>query len=68
LKGEHGYEKDPGAAREFIESLVASEFPVVRAIGKYIKAFAMKYGISELGYEQDRARAIEFIRENHVPY
>ncbi len=45
-----------------------SEIPSARAIGKYIKAFAQKYGVLELGYEQEREKAIEFIKENRVPY
>jgi len=62
------YEKDSIAAKEFIESLVICEFPVARAIGKYVKAFAMKYGVRKLGYEKDREKAFKFIRENRVPY
>ncbi len=68
LNGGWGYEKDPLAAKEFIECLVTCEFPIARAIAKYIKAFAMKYGVSELGYERDRERAFQFIKENHIPY
>lgn len=66
--GEMGYEKNPLLAREFIESLVVDKNSVARGIGKYIKAFAMKYGISQLGYEKNREKAIDFIKENHVPY
>lgn len=64
----YGYQRDPAAAQEFIESLLVSETPHVRGIGKYIKAFAQKYGISELGYEKDTEKAVEFIKQNHVPY
>ena len=54
-------------AKEFIESLSLNKTPIVRGIGMYIKAAAMKYGLSQLGYEQDRAKAIQFIRDNHIP-
>lgn len=64
----YGYEKDPLAAKEFIESLIFSDFPVVRATGKYIKAFAMKYGIQDLDYEKDREKALIFIRDHNIPY
>jgi len=47
---------------------VINEFSVARAMGKYIKAFAMKYGVIDLGYERDRENAVRFIKENHVPY
>lgn len=68
IAGQYGYEKDFSVAREFIESLLMRDSPIARAIGKYIKAFAMKYGVAELGYEKDREKAIEFIKENYVPY
>jgi hypothetical protein len=69
LTGEqYGYKKDSSVVREFIESLLVRDFPIARAIAKYIKAFAMKYGIAELGYEKDRESAIQFIKENYVPY
>lgn len=67
-KGQDGYKKDPLAAKEFIESLVIDNNSVTRGIGKYLKAFALKYGISELGYEKNHEKAIEFIKQNYVPY
>lgn len=67
-RAKNGYKKDPKTAREFIESLVTSKFPLARGIGKYLKAFAMKYGVLQLGYTKDRKEAFKFIRENHVPY
>lgn len=66
--GKYGYKKDPVAAKVFIESLLMSTNPVVRAVGKYIKAFAMKYVVSELGYTRESKKVVEFIKENHVPY
>ena len=63
-----GYEQNPIVAREFIESLSMSEFRITRGIGKYIKAFALKYGVLELGYKKETGEAIEFIRQNHIPY
>lgn len=63
----YGYKKNPTLAREFIESLSLNETPIVRGIGMYIKAAAMKYGLSRLGYEEDRDKAIQFIRDNHIP-
>lgn len=68
IEGKYGYKKDPQATKEFIESLVLHDVPIARGIGKYIKAFALKYGIKELGYQEDRKKAIEFIRENNVPF
>ena len=54
-------------AREFIEILSLSEFRLARGIGKYIKAFALKYGVSELGYRKETDEAIEFIRRINIP-
>lgn len=61
------YEKNPKKAREFIEDLIISEYPAVRGFGKYLKAFALKYGITALGYERDYEKAIEFIKQHNLP-
>lgn len=63
-----GYVKSPAAARELIENLLKSENSVLHVNGKHLKAFALKYGVPELGYGQDKEEAIEFIRQNYVPY
>lgn len=68
VNGTNGFQKNPVALKEFIESFAISEFPVARGAGKYLKAFGLKYGVSELGYELNRTEAFKFIRENHVPY
>ncbi|MGE0207385.1 MAG: hypothetical protein AB7R69_06060 [Candidatus Babeliales bacterium] len=48
MKKNMDIKKNPLTAKEFIEGLVINKNPISRGIGKYIKAFALKYGISEL--------------------
>lgn len=65
-RGEYGYKQDAQHIREFIEDLSTSSVPAARGIGRYLKVFALKYGV--LGYERNRQEAMSFISEFNVPF
>lgn len=64
----YGYEKNPNIAKVFVEELLVSKFSLHRGTGKYIKAFALKHGVTSLEYEKDEVLAAQFIRTFNVPY
>ena len=65
-RGEYGYKQDSQYTREFIKDLSTSSVPAARGIGRYLKVFALKYGV--LGYERNHQAAIPFILEFNVPF
>src|SRR3990167_69013 len=66
--GYYGYEEqeDTSSFRPFIEKLIESDHRTNHAIGYFLKAYGLKYGM--FGYYQNRDAARRYILEHHVPF
>lgn len=64
----YGYNINPALMKIFIKEMRMSDTPFVRGIGHYLKAFALKHGISALGYQKNYNKGIAYVQQFSVPF